>query len=572
MLDKRLVRQAVKEKKDFYLVLGSGFFTGVLAVLQAACLAAIFNDVFKNGQGLNQISPWLFALLALISVRALLAWVSATCARRAGARIKHRLRQELLARLFALGPVKAGNTGMGEKITLLVDGIENLEAYFTKYLPQMVLAVFIPVALLLVAFPTDWITGLIFLLTAPLLPVFMILIGGWSEKMANRQWQTLKRLGSHLFDVLQGLMTLKLLGRSKKQIEIIARLSRQWTDSTLSVLRIAFLSALTLELVVTLSTAMIAVGLGLRLLTGGIDFARAMFLLLLAPEFYGPLRLLGTQFHAGQQGTAAAEDIFALLDTLSEPSGPLTAPPSPPDKTPAAGSDTDSEPAVPALPAVVFSDVRYAYADRRPALDDVSFAIAQGEKIALVGKSGAGKSTVVHLLMRFISPDRGSLSLNGLSSAAVSPEEWRKNITLIPQRPHLFAGTVKENIALGRPDSSPAEIEAAAKLAYAHDFITALPAGYDTFIGQGGQGLSAGQGQRIAIARAFLRNAPFLILDEATAGLDYESENLIRLSLARLLPNRTALIIAHRPATLKLADRILVLDNGRIRSEGGEPG
>lgn len=581
MLDKRLINQARKEKKNFYIVLGSGFFTGILAVLQAACLAAVFNGVFKDNQGLKQISPWLFAFLTVICLRAFLAWISETAARRAGAQVKHRLRQELLARLFELGPVSAGNTGMGEKITLLVDGIENLEAYFTKYLPQLVLALFIPVALLLVALPTDWITGLILLFTAPLLPIFMILIGSWSEKMANRQWQTLKRLSNHLFDVLQGLTTLKLLGRSKKQIEIIARLSRQWTDSTLSVLRIAFLSALTLELIVTLSTAMIAVGLGLRLLTGGISFERAMFLLLLAPEFYGPLRLLGAQFHAGQQGAAAAEDLFALLNTTdfngvtNTQNNIYTNTHTNTDTKINTNTDintdtTDTYIAPETAPAVILSKVCYTYDDRLPALNGLSFSITQGEKVALIGKSGAGKSTVIHLLMRFITPDQGTIAINGQSSSAVSPEDWRQNITLIPQHPHLFAGTVKENIALGNPEASQADIEEAAGLAYAHDFIAALPAGYDTFIGQHGQGLSTGQGQRIAIARAFLRQTPLLILDEATAGLDYESENLIRLSLARLLQNRTALIIAHRPATLKLADRILVLDQGRIHSEGGE--
>ncbi len=558
MLDKRLVKRAAQEKKYFYTVLGSGFFTGILAILQAACLAKILNEVFTHGQGLDSIRPWLFALFFTIVFRALSSWLGETAARRAGARIKHNLRQELLSRLFELGPVSGGNTGTGEKLALLVEGVENLEAYFTKYLPQLVLALFVPLALLLAAFPVDWISALILLFTAPLIPIFMILIGGWSEKMAEKQWATLKKISNHLFDVLQGLTTLKLLGRSKKQIAIIARLSKEWTDSTLSVLRIAFLSALTLELIVTFSTAMMAVGLGLRLLSGnGIDFERAMFLLLLAPEFYGPLRALGTQFHAGQQGSSAADDIFSLLD---EPLGKASGAAEEQCSTIFPAPDSRNQ-----APALAFSHVSYAYDSQVPVLNDVSFSIAHGEKVALLGKSGTGKSTILHLIMGFISPDQGYLEINGLCSHQSSPEAWRKHLALIPQRPHLFSGTVQENLLLGNPHAQSRDVEEAARLAHAHDFIKALPEGYHTQIGQGGWGLSAGQIQRLAIARVFLSHAPILILDEATAGLDYESEHLIRLSLEELLKTRTALIVAHRPATLKLVDRAFFLDDGHLQ-------
>lgn len=577
MLDKRLLTQAGREKKSFFLAFGSGFLSGILALLQAFCLAKIFNGVFLKSQGLNDINPWLFLLLAALLARAAFAWAGETAARRAGARIKYHLRQELLERLFALGPVSTGGSGTGERINLIVEGIEQLEGYFVKYLPQLAMAALIPLGILVALFPSDWITGLILLLTAPLLPVFMILIGSWSEKMAKRQWEGLNRISGHLFDVLQGLTTLKLLGRSKKQIEVISRLNREWQSATLSVLKIAFLSALTLELLVTISTAMIAVGLGLRLIEGGIDFERAMFILLLAPEFYSPLRMLGTQFHAGQQGTAAAEGIFAVLN------GPHPAAATRSGAALTGLAETDSSfagtnPAVSAITpteeqetGIAFRDVYFSYEGNRPALNGLSFTIKPGEKVALVGKSGSGKSTAINLLLGFIAPAQGTLTCNGTPITALNQEEWRSRLTLVPQHPHLFAASVADNIGLGKKNATAEEIRKAAAQAQADDFIQALPQGYATRIGQGGMGLSSGQIQRLALARAFLADQPMLILDEATAGLDGESEAIIEQVIARLLAGRTALIIAHRPATLRLAERILVLENGRIAREGEQP-
>lgn len=553
MLNKQLVRRAIEEKNNFYLAVGSSFASGLFAIFQAACLAKVFDRVFLKSQGLSVVSPWLLLLCAAIVLRAFTSWLGERASRRAGARIKHELRQELLTSMMTTAP-DDDNKAVGQKITLLTEGIEGLEGYFAKYLPQLALALFIPFTLLIVAFPFDWITALILLITAPLLPVFMILIGSWSEKMAQNQWNTLKTLSGHLYQVLQGLTTLKLLGRSKKQIEVIEKLSRNWENSTLRVLRIAFLSAFTLEFIVTISTAIIAVGLGIRLINGEIPFERAMFLLLLAPEFYGPLRMLGTQFHAGQQGSAAADDIFSAFSASS---------PTSPDIPPLSSISVYPHITVQPLPRIDFMNVSCGYAGQPEVLNNISFSIAPGEKVALVGKSGTGKSTIIKLLLGFLSPDCGTVSIDGLP-ISVDKEHCRNLIALVPQHPHIFSQSVRENIALGNPGVGLTEITRAAQLAQAHEFIQDLPEQYNTIIGQGGHGLSAGQLQRIAIARAFLSSAPILIFDEATAGLDQQNEAIIKESIHHLAKNRTTLIIAHRPAMLELTDRILVLDQGQI--------
>lgn len=554
MLDKRLLARARKERQDFYLALGTGFLTGILAILQAFLLARVINNVFLKGQGLNEVSRWLFLLVTVLFLRAGSSWLGEAAARKAGTRIKHALRQEILQHLFSLGPIPRKGLSTGERVNLLVEGVETLEAYFAKYLPQLVLAVIVPLSILFVVFPLDWVTGLILILTAPLLPIFMILIGGWAEKMAKRQWAVLNRMSGHFFQVLQGMTTLKLLGRSKRQIEVVARLSREWRDTTLGVLRIAFISAFALEFLVTISTAMIAVGLGLRLIGGGIEFERAMFILLLAPEFYIPLRLLGTGFHAGLNGVSAAEDIFALLDE-PVPVEPVTVESFKPDQQ----SSTCS---------IFFQDVHYSYDGERPVLKGITFKIHPGERVALVGQSGSGKSTVINMLMGFIVPDGGKVLINEHSLANTPLEEWRRHLSLVPQKPHLFNGTVRENICLSRADCTEKDMITAATLAKAHGFIEKLPQGYETPIGSGGLGLSAGQEQRIALARAFLAQTPILILDEATAGLDTESEWAVQQGIEKLIQGSTVLLIAHRPATLKLVDRIIVLEEGRVVEEG----
>ena len=569
------------------------------------------NGVFLGGLALADVWPLLLALAAIAVLRGLLLWAGELTASRVATRVKTDLRERLTAHLLALGPAYTRGERTGELVNTAVEGIEALDAYFSQYLPQLALAVLIPVTFLLVVFPLDPLSGLVLLLTAPLIPVFMILIGSLADSLTRQQWTALSRMSAHFLDVLQGLTTLKLFNRSREQIAVIAEISDRYRDTTLGVLRVAFLSALVLEMVGTLSTAVIAVEIGLRVLYGRLAFEQAFFVLILAPEFYLPLRLLGTRFHAGIAGVTAARRVFEVLETPADdtmtrsiPTGRMT---------------NDERRRYPESVSVSFVDVHYAYDQgTRPALNGVSFAIRPGEKVALVGPSGAGKSTIAALLLGFIQPASGTITFTGehtcgagspdaipgqtkLSAAPLGVEasaglsgqrgqpakastpEGSPNtqgfgppassfqhpaIAWVPQLPYLFNTTVADNIRLGRPDAKEDTVIRAAQQAGADDFIRALPQGYETVIGERGARLSGGQAQRIALARAFLLDAPLVILDEATANLDPESEAQIQSALARLLIGRSALIIAHRLNTVRSADRIVVLDHGLVAETG----
>ncbi|MGD2205722.1 MAG: thiol reductant ABC exporter subunit CydD, partial [Anaerolineae bacterium] len=540
-LDRRLLRQAQRVRLVLALTVGLGLLAGVAIVGQARLLSRVVSQVFVAGQGLGQVQPLLLALLVLALARAGLVWGSEVGADRVAVRVKQRLREQLAAHLLELGPAYARGERSGELTNTLVEGVEALDAYFRQYLPQLALAALVPLTVLLFVFPLDWISGLVLLLTAPLIPLFMVLIGNLADVLAQRQWTSLGRMSAHLLDVLQGLTTLKILGRSREQIGAIARISDQFREATMGVLRVAFLSALVLETVAAISTAVVAVQIGLRLLYAHLSFEQALFVLILTPEFYLPLRMLGARFHAGMGGLAAAERIFEVLET------------------PVAECKSGI-----GKPGICFDSVHYAYNDgQRPALGGLSFDVSPGETVALVGPSGAGKSTVAYLLLRFVEPDRGKITLGDQPLAA-----WREQIAWVPQNPYLFHGTVAENIRLGRPDATPDEVTRAARQAHAHQFIQALPQGYDTNIGERGARLSGGEAQRLALARAFLKDAPLLILDEATANLDPAIEALVQETLVRLMRGRTVILIAHRLSTVLHADRILVMDGGRVVEEG----
>jgi thiol reductant ABC exporter CydD subunit len=553
VVDQRLLAAAGKIRNLLALTIGLGLAGGLLTIVQAGLIARVVGRVFVQHQELSGVAGWLRLLAGVIFFRSGLAWLGEVAAHRAAARMKTHLQGLLLRHLFALGPAHLGNERTGELLGVLTGGVEALDPYFARYLPQLALAAITPLLILGFVFPVSLVTGLILLVTAPLLPLFMILVGRWAGKPAARQFRILGRMNSHFLDVLQGLATLKLFGRSRDQVEVIRRVSGYFRQTSLAVLRVAFLSALVLELVTTMSIAMVALVLGLALVYGRMAFPQAFFILLLVPEFYLPLRLLGTQFHAGLSGTAAAGRIFAVLDTpLPEQGGEAV----PPTGRP---------------PGIRFAGVHYAYdGGDRPALNGVSFELKPGEKVALVGGSGAGKSTVVNLLLRFLEPDRGSVTIDGVPLNLLPAREWRERVALVPQNPYLFAGTVRENIALALEGAGPAEIEEAAALARAHGFITALPGGYDTPVGEGGVRLSGGERQRLALARAFLRKAPLVILDEGTANLDPENEEIVADALARL-PGCTVLIVAHSLATAVRADRILVLEQGVLVQAGTHP-
>lgn len=551
-LDPRLLCEAQTVRRWLALTVGLGWAAGIMVVLQARTLSRVVSQVLLQGQSSSGIASLLAAFLLIALVRAGLMWATEVAANRVAGRVKRDLRGRFFAHILELGPAYTRGERTGELVNTAVEGVESLDAYFSQYLPQLALTVLVPVTFLILVFPLDFLSGLVLLLTAPIIPVFMLLIGNLADSLTRKQWQSLSRMSAHFLDVLQGLTTLKLFGRAKDQAQVIAQVSDRFRETTLGVLRVAFLSALVQEMVATISTAIVAVEIGLRLLYGHLSFEQAFFVLILAPEFYLPLRLLGTRFHASVSGVTAAKRIFQVLNR-------------PADKD--AGRQITLSPGH--LVTLSFQNVHYAYDDgNRPALNGISFQIEAGQRVALVGPSGAGKSTVAQLLLRFIEPQRGEIRVNGARLAGVPPCDWRKQVAWVPQNPYLFNVSVTENIRLARPDAAPDEIIRAAQSAHAHEFVQALPQGYDTVIGERGARLSGGQAQRIALARAFLRDAPLLILDEATSNLDPGTEALLRDATERLMQGRMTLVIAHRLSTVYRADCIVVMDAGRIVETG----
>lgn len=538
-------------RRPLTAAIGVGVIDGLLVIVQAWLLALVINAVAIDGDGLAMTWNWLWSLLGIFALRAGTAALTETTAFAAAARIKLDIRAQLYDHVQALGPNWARAQRSGEITTTLVDGVESLEKYYAAYLPQNALAAFVPIAILLFLFPADWVSGLIMLVTAPLIPLFMIIIGKGAERLNQRQWRRLARMSAHFFDIIEGLTTLKLFSASRREAEVIASMADDYRRSTMVVLRVAFLSSLILEFLATLSIAMVAVYIGFRLYYGDMHFLPGMFVLLLAPEFYKPLRNMGAQYHARMDAIGAAEQIVDLLNT------PVTG-------VRPAQTGLGDAPDI----TVIFENVGFSYADDRPVLEGLDFTLARGQRIALVGPSGAGKTTLGQLLLGFIEPRCGRICINGIDLRTLSSEEWLRKVAWLPQRPTLFHGSVLDNIRLGLPDADLDAVRRAATLANAAGFIERLPQGYETPVGDHGQGWSGGEIQRIALARAFLKDAPLVVLDEASASLDQDTEALITESVERLAQDRTVLVIAHRLDTVRRADHILVLDHGHIVEQG----
>ncbi|MFF7703505.1 thiol reductant ABC exporter subunit CydD [Streptomyces lydicus] len=564
-VDPRLLRYAHATRGFLVAVVVLGLAGAGLVVGQAMLIAEIVVGAFQRDLGLGGLTTPL-ALLAAVSVgRGLVAWLTELAAHRAGAAAKSELRMRLVERAARLGPgtrtasAAGGGTGArdlemrtGELTTLATRGIDALDDYFSRYLPQLGLAVVVPVAVLARIVTGDWISALTIVLTLPLIPLFMVLIGWATQSRMDRQWRLLARLSGHFLDVVEGLPTLKVFGRAKAQAEAIRTITGDYRRATLRTLRIAFLSSFALELLATLSVALVAVGIGMRLVHGELDLTTGLMVLVLAPEAYLPLRQVGAQYHAAAEGLAAAEEVFAVLEAPLPAAGTAPAP----DGTGLAVEDL-----------VVRHPGRNA--DSLPA---TSFEVRPGETVALVGPSGAGKSTLLNVLLGFTAPSEGRALVDGRDIASLSPDSWRQRIAWVPQHPHLFAGTLAENVRLARPEAADAEVRTALADAGALEFVDALPDGMATRLGEAGAGLSAGQRQRLALARAFLADRPILLLDEPTANLDGETEEAVVAAVRRLAAGRTVLLVVHRPALLAVADRLVRLaDPATAEDPGAAP-
>jgi len=556
-LDSRLLRLLRGGLVPFTWAILGGLGAGVLAILQAKGLSQVIARVFLGGQSLPDVMPVMWTLLGVILGRAALGMVGDWAGISLAFRVKSQLRDLLVEKIFKLGPLYARAKPAGELTGIALQGVDDLEAYFSQYLPQIILAGLIPAAVLALVFPVDWPSGLILLVTGPLIPFFMFLIGSSAGRLTRRQFGALSRMSAYLLDTLQGLRALKELGRGRDQEGRIRAVSERYRDTTLQVLRVTFLSALALELLGTISTALIAVQIGLRLLYGQMGFEQAFFILLISPDFYLPLRTLGLRFHASMRGVSAARKVFSVLDEpeaveFGQP-GREAIPPKP-----ASG-----------VPAIQFERVTYQYADRgEPAVSDLTFDVWPGSLTALVGESGAGKSTVLSLLQGFIQPQSGEIRLNGVRLEDVSPEDRRRVSAWVGQRPYFTSGSVAYNLRIANNDASEDDLRRACRLAQLDTWLNAQPEGLHTPLGEGASRLSGGQAQRLALARAFLRDAALIFMDEPTAHLDPLEETVLDDVVRRLCAGRTAILIAHRLTTIAKADQILVFSGGRIVEAG----
>ncbi|MEU3994558.1 thiol reductant ABC exporter subunit CydD [Streptomyces fungicidicus] len=549
-IDPRLLRYARATRGFLAAVVALGAVGAVLVIAQAMLIAEIVVGAFEDGLSAGDLTTPLVLLAAVAAGRGLVGWLTELAAHRASAAVKSELRGRLLERATALGPGWLDGQRTGSLVALATRGVDALDGYFSRYLPQLGLAVVVPVAVLARIVTEEWVSAAIIVGTLPLIPLFMALIGWATQSRMDRQWLLLSRLSGHFLDVVAGLPTLKVFGRAKAQAESIRRITADYRRATMRTLRIAFISSFALELLATLSVALVAVTVGMRLVYGDMDLYTGLVILILAPEAYLPLRQVGAQYHAAAEGLGAAEEIFSVLET--------------PAPTPGTGTVPEG--------ALSFEEVTVRYPGRTAdAVTDVSFTVGPGETVALVGPSGAGKSTLLHALLGFVRPTGGRVRIGGADLAGLDFAAWHDRVAWVPQRPHLYAGTITENVRLARPGADDDAVRRALRDAGALEFVEALPEGAGTVLGEDGAGLSAGQRQRLALARAFLADRPVLLLDEPTAALDGATEAGIVAAVRRLAAGRTVLLVVHRPALLALADRVVRLAEPAPADQGEAP-
>lgn len=546
---RRLIRSIGPARTQLAVDVGLGLAAVGLIIAQATLLASLIAGVFLDGRSLDEMSGELIALAAVAAARGLVGAGFEAAGRIGALRVMAELRRRLVAKLLYERPTALRGEQRGELAAAAVQGVDAIEAYFARYLPQLVIAALAPLAILAWCLPRDPAATLILAVTFPLIPVFMILVGKAAEHRSRQRWRTLARLSGHFLDVVSGLKTLRANARAEAQVEVIAAAGERYRSETMRTLRVGFLSALILELLAMLGTALVAATIGVQLAGGNLGLEEGLTVLILAPELYLPLRRLGAQFHASTDGMAAAERIFEVLDMPSSISVPDRPRPCPD----------------PAHAGIALREVSFTYPGRpEPALRSVSLEIEPGETVALVGASGSGKTTLSHLLLRLADPDLGGVLCEGVDLREIDPGEWRRRIAWVPQRPTIFAATVAENVRFADPGASDERVRDALASAGALRFVESLPQGLRTEIGDGRRALSSGESQRIALARAFLRDASLIVLDEPTANLDPKTEAGVVEASARLLEGRTGLLIAHRPALAAIADRVLELSDGSL--------
>jgi thiol reductant ABC exporter CydD subunit len=550
-LDPRLVGRARAVRTLLVADALLGVVAALLVLAQAVLLARVAARAF-GGASLSEVAWPLVAFIAVVIARSVTAWGFETAGRRAATRVVSQLRLDLVEARLRHRPTALDGAESAELATAAVSGVEALDATFARYLPQLVSALVVPVAVLLLVVSIDPLAAGVMVLTLPLVPIFMWLVGRYTEHRARARWRAMSILANHFLDVVRGLPPLRAFNRGQAQADRIVTVSDEYRRASMGTLRAAFLSGAVLELAATLGIALVAVVVGVSLAEGDVGFEAALTVLVLAPELYLPLRNLAAQFHASADGAAVASRMLDLAEGASAATGRALI-------------------ADPATATISFERVSFRYPTReRDALDEVELELHPGETVALVGESGGGKSTLASLLLRLAEPTSGRIFVGTDDLATLNAATWRRSIAYVPQRPTLFRGTIADNIRLGDASADDADVQQAAGLAGAHDFVSRLPEGYATVVGDGGRALSTGERRRIALARAFLRDAPIVLLDEPTADLDTTSAEIVHDAIERLRAGRTMLLIAHRPELAALADRAVRIDHGRVVAPAAE--
>ncbi|MFH1027715.1 MAG: thiol reductant ABC exporter subunit CydD [Pseudomonadota bacterium] len=543
-----LISQSVPIRRNLAWNVFWAVIAGATMVLQARLLAIACHRLIMDHAALALVTPVLWAAAALALLRAGLHLLADWQAARAAATLKQHLRTRLVEAIQESGSSRLRAEGTGAVVEAATTGIEDLEPYVTRFLPQLAITALLPALILLVVLPTEWRTGLVLVFSAPFIPLLMVLIGRGAERRNSRQWRQLARMAGHFLDLVQGLPDLRIFDAAKREAAVVARVADEYRQSTMAVVRLAFLSALTLEFFSTVGTAVAAVLIGFQLLFGSLSLMNGLFILLLVPEFYLPFRTLGLTYHARMKGIAAAERLAPLLATARTPSpdAPVMPPPSP------------------TAPTIRFDSVSCRQESGRGSLSGITLDLPAGSFTAVAGASGSGKSTLARLLAGLLQPEAGLITVDGVDLRQIAVKSWHSRMAWVSQRPVFFKGTIRENLLLAAPVADDRALGTALDAAGATPFLQQLPEGLDTPLGDRGAGLSGGELRRLAVARALLRNAALVVLDEPTAGLDRESELLVVQSIRRLAAGRTVLAISHREAVIAAADRVAVLHEGQL--------